>query len=144
MSSTNIFMVPMGPKFDFNTSCRPSPALILTLRASPLLYSRLAPFSVDFWLQEHTLDSALGFRSCAADISRGHDTLSGEYGKSEAQMLLLKLALKIRDGHLINSNASQMELVSIRTDVLFSVILPDWPACLRCYSQCCMFNDMCL
>jgi hypothetical protein len=46
-------------------------------------------------------------------------------------MLLLNLALKIRDGHLINSNASQMELVSIRTDGLYSIILPDWSTCLR-------------
>ncbi len=70
MSGTNIFIVPMGPKFDFNTSCRPSPALMLTLRASPLLYGRLATFSVDFWILQHTLDSAFGFRSCAADIAR--------------------------------------------------------------------------
>lgn len=30
-----ILMVPRGPRFDFSTSCRPSPALMLTRRASP-------------------------------------------------------------------------------------------------------------
>ena len=28
-----------------------------------------------------------------------------------------------------------MELVSIRTDVFYSIILPDWPAYPRCYSH---------
>lgn len=35
--NTNILMVPKGPRFDFRTSCRPSPALMLTFKASPLL-----------------------------------------------------------------------------------------------------------
>lgn len=39
-TETNILMVPIGPKFDFKTSCKPSPALILTFRASPLLCSK--------------------------------------------------------------------------------------------------------
>ena len=42
---TNILMVPKGPKFDFRTSCKPSPAWILTLRASPLLYATVSWFS---------------------------------------------------------------------------------------------------
>jgi hypothetical protein len=36
-SDTHILIVPRGPRFDLSTSCRPSPALMLTLRASPLL-----------------------------------------------------------------------------------------------------------
>jgi hypothetical protein len=35
--NTHILMVPRGPRLDFKTSCRPSPALMLTFRASPLL-----------------------------------------------------------------------------------------------------------
>lgn len=33
-----IFIVPRGPRLDLRTSCRPSPALMLTLRASPRRY----------------------------------------------------------------------------------------------------------
>ena len=38
-------MVPKGPKFDFKTSCKPSPAWILTFRASPLLCAAVSWFS---------------------------------------------------------------------------------------------------
>lgn len=35
MEGLYIFIVPSGPRLDLRTSCRPSPALMLTLRASP-------------------------------------------------------------------------------------------------------------
>ena len=73
-------MVPRGPKLDLRTSCRPIPALMLTLRASPLLCDeRLVTCLQDAttiggaedvkghpW--KRTRDSAFGLRSCAADI----------------------------------------------------------------------------
>lgn len=76
--NTHILMVPRGPRLDFKTSCRPSPALMLTFRASPLLcdkrVSKLqgkATFGCggvySYWYRR-TRDSALGLRSCAADM----------------------------------------------------------------------------
>jgi hypothetical protein len=42
IASAYILMVPCGPKFDLRTSCNPSPALMLTFRASPLRCEQLA------------------------------------------------------------------------------------------------------
>jgi len=62
-----ILIVPEGPRFDLRTSCNPSPAEMLTFRASPRLYIQSACAYIARPTRR-TLDSALGFRSCAADM----------------------------------------------------------------------------
>lgn len=45
-----ILMVPKGPRFDFSTSCKPSPALMLTRRASPRRCKHgVSPENGDSW-----------------------------------------------------------------------------------------------
>ena len=53
--ATDILMVPNGPRFDLRTSCRPSPALMLTLRASPRRYIGVGVVSRVPWGKVHSL-----------------------------------------------------------------------------------------
>lgn len=64
-------MVPVGPKLDFNTSCSPSPALMLTARASPLLCKLLVRY--------HVVGGAVSYprlRLWVQKLSCGHDLCS--------------------------------------------------------------------
>lgn len=67
---TNILIVPRGPRLDLRTSCKPSPALMLTFKASPRRFPTSQYYNLfrKGLLDEHTRDSALGLRSCAADM----------------------------------------------------------------------------
>ena len=74
---THILTVPLGPRLDLRTSWRPSPALMLTLRASPRLCRRQDRVSIHFWVSTRSWQAYPRLGLGVEELRSRHDVLTG-------------------------------------------------------------------